>query len=159
MCLYHSWFSFLKRSVPYVRLSIHQERVNGVRWRIQFSLSPPIWPYSPLNLGPFFSFLILYPVSRIPLTGDQPVARPLPTHMKTQTQNKPTQTSMALVGFEPTITVFERAKTVHALDRATTVIGGEYNFSCVGTIKSIASPQWWFLSWYFSGARPHTCGV
>jgi hypothetical protein len=30
---------------------------------------------------------------------------------------------MPRVGFEPTITVFERAKTVHALDRAVTVIG------------------------------------
>jgi hypothetical protein len=27
------------------------------------------------------------------------------------------------VGFQPTIPVFERAKTVHALDRAATVIG------------------------------------
>jgi hypothetical protein len=27
------------------------------------------------------------------------------------------------MGFEPTIPVFERAKTVHALDRAATVIG------------------------------------
>jgi hypothetical protein len=30
---------------------------------------------------------------------------------------------MPLVGFEPTIPVFQRAKTVHALDRAATVIG------------------------------------
>jgi hypothetical protein len=30
---------------------------------------------------------------------------------------------MPLVGFEPTIPVFGRAKTVHALDRAATVIG------------------------------------
>jgi hypothetical protein len=30
---------------------------------------------------------------------------------------------MPPVGFEPTISVLERAKTVHALDRATTVIG------------------------------------
>jgi hypothetical protein len=30
---------------------------------------------------------------------------------------------MSLVGFEPTITVFERTKTFHALDRATTVSG------------------------------------
>jgi hypothetical protein len=29
---------------------------------------------------------------------------------------------MPRVGFEPTIPVFERAKTVYALDRATTVI-------------------------------------
>jgi hypothetical protein len=30
---------------------------------------------------------------------------------------------MPRVGFEPTITVLERAKTVHALDRAAAVIG------------------------------------
>jgi hypothetical protein len=30
---------------------------------------------------------------------------------------------MPLVGLEPTIPAFERAKTVHALDRAATVIG------------------------------------
>jgi hypothetical protein len=30
---------------------------------------------------------------------------------------------MPSVGFETTIPVFERAKTVHALDRAATVIG------------------------------------
>jgi hypothetical protein len=30
---------------------------------------------------------------------------------------------MSLVVFEPTIPVFERAKTVHALDRAANVIG------------------------------------
>jgi hypothetical protein len=36
--------------------------------------------YSPLlGLGRFFSFLILYTVCRTPWTGDQPVARPLPT--------------------------------------------------------------------------------
>jgi hypothetical protein len=54
--------------------------------------------------------------------GDQPVARPLPTHRTTQTQNKRTQTSMPQVGFEPTIPVFEPTKTVHALARAATVI-------------------------------------
>jgi hypothetical protein len=42
----------------------------------------------------------------------------------TQTQNKRTQTSMSLVGTEPMIPAFERAKTVHALDRAATVTGG-----------------------------------
>jgi hypothetical protein len=50
--------------------------------------------------------------------GDQPVARPLPTHGTTQTQNKHTQTSMPGVGFEPTTPVFEREKTVDASDRA-----------------------------------------
>jgi hypothetical protein len=54
--------------------------------------------------------------------GDQPVARPLLKHRTAQTQNKHTQTSMSRVGFEPTISAFERAKTVHALDRAATMI-------------------------------------
>jgi hypothetical protein len=38
-----------------------------------------LWLYSPLlDLGCFFSFLILYTVGTTPWTGDQPVARPLP---------------------------------------------------------------------------------
>jgi hypothetical protein len=74
-----------------------------------------------LDRGRFFSFLILYTVGRTPSTGDQPVARLLPTH-RTQTQNKFAQTSMPSVEFEPTIPAFERAKTVHALDRAATAI-------------------------------------
>jgi hypothetical protein len=76
-----------------------------------------------LDLGRFFSFLILYTDGRTPWTVDQPVARPLPTHRTTQTQNKRAQTSMPWVGFEPSIPVFERAKTVHALGRAATVVG------------------------------------
>jgi hypothetical protein len=80
---------------------------------------------------PLFSSLILYTVGRTPWTGDQPVARPLPIHKTTQTQNKRTRTSMPQVGFELTIPVFERAKTVHALDRAVTVIG---NF-CISLYK------------------------
>jgi hypothetical protein len=34
-----------------------------------------------------------------------------------------TETSMPWMGFEPTIPLFERAKIVHALDHAATVIG------------------------------------
>jgi hypothetical protein len=50
-----------------------------------------LWLYShPLGLGRFFSILILYTVGRTPWTGDQPVARPLPTYRTTQTQNKRT---------------------------------------------------------------------
>jgi hypothetical protein len=79
-----------------------------------------LWFYSPLDLGRFFSVFILYTVGRTPWTEDQSVARPL----HTQTQNKNTQIFMPRVGFEHTIPVFERAKTVHALDRAATVIGG-----------------------------------
>jgi L-fucose mutarotase/ribose pyranase (RbsD/FucU family) len=51
---------------------------------------------------------------------DQPLARPVPIQRTTQTENKCTQTSMHRVGFEATIQMFERAKTVHA-----TVIGSE----------------------------------
>jgi hypothetical protein len=57
--------------------------------------------------------------------GEQPVAKPLPTHRTTQTQNKSTQTSMPRVGFEPTTPVFERAKIIHALDREASVKHGE----------------------------------
>jgi hypothetical protein len=53
----------------------------------------------------------------------QPVARPLPARRTVQTRNKRTQTAMPHVGFEPTIPVFKRANTVHALDHAATVIG------------------------------------
>jgi hypothetical protein len=38
--------------------------------------------------GRLYSFLILYTVGRTPLKGDQPVARPLPTHRTTQTHKK-----------------------------------------------------------------------
>jgi hypothetical protein len=77
-----------------------------------------------VELGPLFQFVNLYTVGRILWTGDQPVERPLPIHRTTETQNKRTQTSVPRVGFELTIPVFERAKTVHALDHAVTVIGG-----------------------------------
>jgi hypothetical protein len=36
-----------------------------------------------LDLGRFFSFLILYTVGRTPWTKDQPVTRPMPTHRTT----------------------------------------------------------------------------
>jgi hypothetical protein len=73
-------------------------------------------------LVPFSVSWSFYTICRTPWTGDQPVARPLPAHRTPQTQNKCTHTSMPWVGFESTIPVFERAKTVHALDRAATVI-------------------------------------
>jgi hypothetical protein len=47
-----------------------------------------------LDLGRFFSFLIMYTVGRTPWARDQPVARSLPTQRTTQTQNKRAQTSM-----------------------------------------------------------------
>jgi hypothetical protein len=72
----------------YAKISKMIETVLSL-WTIYLRL------YGPLsNLVRFFSFLILYTVGRIPWTGDQTVARPLPTHRTTQTQNKRTQTSM-----------------------------------------------------------------
>jgi hypothetical protein len=68
---------------------------------------------------PSFSFLILYTASRTPWMGDQPVARPLPIHKEYYKRTK----TFIRVGFEPTIPVFQRAKAVHIVDRATTVIG------------------------------------
>jgi hypothetical protein len=82
-----------------------------------------LWLYNPCEPWALFQFLNLHSVGSTPWTGDQPVARPLPTQTTTQTQNKRTQTSMPRVGFEPTILVFERPKTVHASDRAVTVTG------------------------------------
>jgi hypothetical protein len=60
---------------------------------------------------------------RTPWTSDQPVARPLPKHRTTQTQNKCIHTPNihTLSGIRTMIPVSERAKTVHALDGAATV--------------------------------------
>jgi hypothetical protein len=100
---------------------------------LSMALQPFVGPW------PLFSFLIFYTNGTTPWAGDQPIARPLPTHRTTQTQNKRTQTSMPRVGFQPTIPVCERAKTVHALDRTVTVIGrftGDKN-KCESDIKNL----------------------
>jgi hypothetical protein len=103
---------------------------NFTATRLEFNyVSIHLWLYSTLlDLGCFFSFLIIFTVGRTIWTGDQPVAKPLPTHRTTQTQNKRKQTSMLWVGFEPTTPAFEWAKTVHALDGAATVIGSLTNY-------------------------------
>jgi hypothetical protein len=44
-------------------------------------------------------------------------------HRTTWAQNKRRQTSIPWVGFEPTIAMFVRAKTFHALSRAVSMIG------------------------------------
>jgi hypothetical protein len=60
--------------------------VSRFRIIIVIDLQSPL-----LGLGRFFSFLVLYTVGRKPWTRDQPVARSVPTHRTTQTQNKRTQ--------------------------------------------------------------------
>lgn len=47
-----------------------------------------LWLYRPMNLGNFFSFLILHTAGSTPWTGDQPITRLLPPYRTTQTQNK-----------------------------------------------------------------------
>jgi hypothetical protein len=75
---------------------------------------------------PLFQFLNVCTIGRTPWTGDQSVARPLPTHGTAQAENKRIQTSMPRVGFEPTMPVFERAKTVDTLGRSACV-----TYACV----------------------------
>jgi hypothetical protein len=62
---------------------------------------------------------LLYTVGRTPWTGDEPVTNRINAH----------KTSMPRMGLESTIPVFGLAKTVHALDRAATVIGLMKNYS------------------------------
>jgi hypothetical protein len=54
--------------------------------------------------------------------GDRLVARPLLTRRTAEIENKRTQTTMLGVGFEPTTSVFELAKTVHDVDREAGVV-------------------------------------
>jgi hypothetical protein len=66
----------------------------------------------------FWNLWIYWTVGRTPWTGDQPVARPLPIYRTTQHRKTRTHIYMPQVGFEPVIPVFERPKTVRALDRS-----------------------------------------
>jgi hypothetical protein len=70
-----------------------------------------------VGLCPLFSFLMFYTVGKTPWTGDQRVARPLPTHTGQHKQIKRTQTSMPQVGFEATIPVFESATVIGSFTR------------------------------------------
>jgi hypothetical protein len=51
------------------------------------------------------------------------LARSLPTHRTTQTQNKRTKISVPRYRFEPTIPTFARVKTAGNIDCGATVIG------------------------------------
>jgi hypothetical protein len=62
----------------------------------------------------------------LPRWGISHIAGPLPTQDKTDTEE--THTAIhASSDIRPTIPVFERKKTFHALDRAITVIGDTGN--------------------------------
>jgi hypothetical protein len=76
-----------------------------------------------LDLGRFFCFVVFF-TEMVGLLG-QGISPSQGRYLHTgqHKQNKRTETSIPQVGFEPTIPVFERAKTVHALDRSATVTG------------------------------------
>jgi hypothetical protein len=108
------------------------------------------WLYSPLLGHSLFlsSVNFFYTHGRTPWTSDQPVSRSLPTHRTTQTQNKRIQTCMPWVCFEPTIPVSKRAKTVHALNRAVTVIAESWCRGQESWNKSETEDiAWWWLLW------------
>jgi hypothetical protein len=64
--------------------SVDDVLFQRINYAFRFSLSSTqhlhLWLYSPCGPWPLFQFLNLYTVGRTPWTGDQPVARPLPTH-------------------------------------------------------------------------------
>jgi hypothetical protein len=68
---------------PSIHLSIHPPTYPPIHPSIHLSicLSIYLWLYDPfVGPWPLFQFLNLYTIGRIPSTGDQPAARPLPTH-------------------------------------------------------------------------------
>jgi hypothetical protein len=73
---------------------------------------------------PLFSFFIVYRVGRTPWMGDQPFAKPLPTHTGLHKYRINAHRHPCLKWDQnPRSKIFERAKTVHALHRPATVIG------------------------------------
>jgi hypothetical protein len=97
----------------------------------------------PHMLGPDLSFNIIIffcTDGRTPWTGNQPIARPLPTQDKTK-QNKRTHRHPCLEwdSNPRSQRSNERPKTVHALDRAATVAGSD-SFT-------------FYISWWRSGYR------
>jgi hypothetical protein len=98
---------------------------NHLSYSLSFSLFflfLPLWSMGhPWNASFHFSFLILKQTVGLLGRGISP-SQSYYLRRTTQTQNKHTQPSMSWVGFEPTIPAFEREKTVHALDRASTVV-------------------------------------
>jgi hypothetical protein len=75
-------------------------------------------------VGPWPLFQFRNPIhSRYdPLDGGS-ANRKASTYTQDSINTEQTHASMPWVAFEPTIPVFERVKTVHALDHADTVIG------------------------------------
>jgi hypothetical protein len=123
----------MKQDMPIclsVCLSIYLSVRPSARPPFRPSSRPPVCPYVhpsmaflPLwTLCRFFSFLILYAVHRTSWTGDQPVARSLPTHKTAQMQNKRTQRHPCLQWDSNPRSQCSSGRR-RSIDRAATMIG------------------------------------
>jgi hypothetical protein len=96
-CHFLIMFSLLSLII-FLHLARAQARTYTVNHRLQYVIHSFIrqWLYI-LLLGPslFFSFVIFfYTDDWTSWTSDQPIARPLPTHKTTQTQNRRTHSGI-----------------------------------------------------------------
>jgi hypothetical protein len=90
-----------------------------INYKASIYISMALQPF----VGPWSPFQFLNPTHSRKDSLDGGSAR---RKAATYTHNKRTQTSMPWVRFESTIPAFKRAKTVHATDRAATVIGRKF---------------------------------
>jgi hypothetical protein len=110
-----------------VRTNFYYDPIVVSLLYLSMALQPPL-----SDLGRFFSVSwSFYTVCRTHGRGISP-SQGRYLHIGQHKHRTNAHTSMPQVGFEPTIPVFERAKTVHALDRAATVIGSR----CYGYCKT-----------------------
>jgi hypothetical protein len=98
-------------------LSIHLPTYIPTYLSIHPSIHPSIYlsiygSTALVDLGCYFSFLIYSQLVGLLGRGISP-SKGCCLHTERHKQNKRAQTSMPRVGLEPTIPVFERAKTVH----------------------------------------------
>jgi hypothetical protein len=120
-CHNKSYVNRLLRQQATVHTHTHAHETQP---HVRTTISIYLWLYSPLwDLGCFFSFLFIYAVGRTPGMGISPSQGSyLHTEQHKQYKIHTIETSMNLVGFKPIIPAFERAKTIHAFDRAAAVI-------------------------------------
>jgi hypothetical protein len=92
---------------------------------------------APLGPGLCFQFPYHFTDGRTPWTSDQLVARPLPKHRTTQTQNKHIHTKHPCLVWDWS----ERAKTVHVLDHSATVTGWVSLYRAVTYHRAVISTE------------------
>jgi hypothetical protein len=107
-----------------VLLSLHVNKQIEIEIEIEIIIIIIIMALQPfVGPSPLFQFLDPIHSGYDSLDGGSARRKASTFTKNNQTQNKRTKTSMPRVGFKLTIPASERAKTVHALHRAATVIG------------------------------------